>query len=131
MCPAVTRSVMVSITKILAITPFLINIYLLFILLSTFFLQSLNRSSEPGLSSVTVRSAVVGCDFSCGWGAAQPPPSLALQSQICNQFLNPPENPSSNTEIFPPPCKLLLPALQAVEAKCYSQDSLDFDFTFS
>lgn len=53
-CPTVTRNVIVSITKILDITPFLINIYIL--LISTLFLQPLNRSSEPGLSPITVRS---------------------------------------------------------------------------
>lgn len=56
-CQAVTRSVMVSRTEILDITLFLINIYLLFILLSTLFLQPLNRSSGLGLNSITVRLA--------------------------------------------------------------------------
>lgn len=53
----VTRSVMVSITEILDITLFLISIYFLFILLSTLFLQPLNRSHELGLSSIAVRLA--------------------------------------------------------------------------
>lgn len=55
-CPTVTRNVIVSITKILDITPFLINIYIYILLISTLFLQPLNRSSEPGLSPITVRS---------------------------------------------------------------------------